>query len=202
MTGQSIDPAFLQELFKQDTLYLIPEEQTIEVAPQVVVPVINAPAPKMPTIPVTPKVESPAPVVAAAQEKENVVEKMAWYGEAVKGTYLLFAVGQDEFNQMPQHVFLSKVLAAVGLATNQVKFGNFLTDEIQNIKELARQQQAKQILLFGETLPVENLMKLEAYKMYKADETRFVRVDSLAQIENNTELKKKLWDVLQKIFLQ
>jgi DNA polymerase III psi subunit len=202
MTGHPIDPAFLQELFKQDTLYLIPEEQTIEVAPEVVVPVAEVPVPKMPTIPVTPKVETPAPVMAVAPEENAEAQEMAWYGEATKGTYLLFAVGQDEFSLMPQHQFLSKVLAAVGLETNQVKFGNFLTGNIQNIKELARQQQAKQILLFGETLPVENLLKLEAYKMYKADETRFVRVDSLAQIENNTELKKKLWDVLQKIFLQ
>ncbi|AMM52247.1 hypothetical protein TH61_15065 [Rufibacter sp. DG15C] len=201
MTGHPIDPAFLQELFKQDTLYLIPEEKTIEVAPQVVVPIAENPVAKTPSIPVMPKQEepvqqeSPAPPVSPSQE-------MDWYGDALKGTYLLFAVDQEEFSQMPRHQFLSKVLAAVGLATDQVKFGNFLTGNIQNIKELARQQQAKQILLFGETLPVENLMKLEAYKMYKADETRFVRVDSLAHIENNTDLKKKLWDVLQKIFLQ
>ncbi|QHL86409.1 hypothetical protein GU926_02695 [Nibribacter ruber] len=200
MTGQPLEPAFLQELFKQDTLYLVQEESTMEVAPQVVVDVPVAPttSQKAASTPAMPKVEpataAPAPVATPAE--------MAWFGEAVKGTYLLVAVSPEEFAQLPQHLFLSKVLAAVGLATNQVKFGNFLTENIQNIKNLAKEQQAKQILLFGETLPVENLLKLEAYKMYKAEETRFVRVDSLTQIETNTELKKKLWDVLQKIFLQ
>lgn len=127
---------------------------------------------------------------------------ITWLGEATKGTYLLFEVPANDFAQLPDHGFLKKVLAAVGLGTLEVKFGNLPSSKTFNIKQIAQAEKARHILIFGDDLPIENLTKLEPYRMYKLEETRFVRVDALPVIEKNQELKGKLWEVLQKIFLQ
>ncbi|MBA9077350.1 hypothetical protein [Rufibacter quisquiliarum] len=197
------DFSFLPSFYEQDTLYVVPEENAVQLVPgaapveaatvPVPPPAVAAEAP----VAVTPAPAAPAPVAAEKRE-----ERIEWLGEAVKGTYLLFQVPDQEFGQLPQHPFLQKVMAAVGLTTMQVQFGNLSTSVAHNVKQIALQVQARHILLFGDDLTVENLLKLEPYRMYRLEETRFVRVDSLANIEKSTELKKKLWDVLQKIFLQ
>ncbi|MFB9862035.1 hypothetical protein [Rufibacter immobilis] len=195
---------FLQQLFEQDTLYVIPEEfkaaapaapglsSAPEAQPAQVAAAATAVAPKITE-------QAPAPLAAPAPAERAPIE---WFGEAVKGTYLLFGVSEQEFKLAPQHVFLQKVLAAVGLTTQQVKFGNLSPAMVHDVKEIAQQQQAQHILLFGQGLPVANLSRLEFYRMYKFENTRFVLVDALEDIEKSVELKKKLWDVLQKIFLQ
>ena len=207
------DLAFLQNLYQQDTLYLVPEEnllasqplpQTAAIAEDKPVQKDNKPtleeseSETAPEITQKPTAETaPAPTAPPALAPDIV-----WLGEALQGTYLLFDVPEAEFGTLPQHQFLAKVLKAVGLAPLEVKFGNLSVSKTHNIKQIAQAVGARHILLFGDELPVENLVKLEPYRMYKLEETRFVRVDSLAAIEQSTDLKAKLWDVLQKIFLQ
>lgn len=208
MSASPADLPFLQSLYQQDTLYLVPEAQPLagQPVPATVATVELPPAQtaesqeSLGKIPETyVQIEEPAAVDTAPA---SVPDKIIWMGEAVKGTYLLFQVTDPIFRTLPEHAFLKKVLAAVGLASLDVKFGNLSEQKTHNVKEIARAQQARHILVFGAHLPIENLLKLEPYRMYKLDETRFVRVDSLSDIEQSTELKKKLWDVLQKIFLQ
>ncbi|MFC6999725.1 hypothetical protein [Rufibacter roseus] len=194
MSHTPADLPFLQHLYAQDTLYLIPEEQPLADSPVPSTAAVVAPEQQVQVSPVV-KEEIAAPAVAD-------VPAIEWLGEALKGTYLLFDVPKNVFPQLPNHPFLQKVLAAVGLASLEVKFGNLSNQLTHNVKVIAREQQARHILVFGEHLPIENLLKLEPYRMYKLDETRFVRIDSLSDIEQSNELKKKLWDVLQKIFLQ
>lgn len=206
MDTSASDLLFLQSLYQQDTLYLVPEKNIL--ADQ---PVPQTVSLTETTLPIANPVKSPD---TAMDVQENGPETgnnpseslerqdIAWMGEALKGTYLLFEVPVEEFNQLPQHIFLKKILAAVGLGTLEVKFGNLSTDKSHNIKQIAQAVQARHILVFGDTLPIENLLKLEPYRMYRLEETRFVRVDALSVIEQSTELKGKLWEVLQKIFLQ
>ncbi|WP_181306307.1 hypothetical protein [Rufibacter sp. XAAS-G3-1] len=210
MTSSASDLLFLQQLYGQDTLYVISEEQAngetvsfsgaAKVAPaipQVEKTETAAPAPD----PVSAKDEaSPAPAPIPAPQLP--AEEIRWLGEAVHGTHLLFEVPEAVFSQLPQHTFLQKVMAAVGLTTNQVKFGNMSPGLVHDVKQIAASNKAKHIILFGQGLPVANLSRMEFYRMYRFEESRFVLVDSLEDIEKSVELKKKLWDVLQKIFLQ
>ncbi|WP_192820911.1 hypothetical protein [Rufibacter sp. LB8] len=197
------DLAFLQSLYAQDTLYVIPEQQPTELVPGFPLP--SAPEPvapssqelTMPVSVVTTESEAPAPAVI---QKETV--PIAWLGEAVKGTYLLFDVPEDVFAELPQHLFLQKVMAAVGLTTGQIRFGNLSKSLVHDIKEIAATQNARQIILFGQDMPVANLDKMEFYRMYKFNETRFVLADALTDIEQDTALKTKLWEAMKKIFLQ
>ncbi len=161
-------------------------------AEPMVAPIAETKTPRLPEMPQ----KAPAPIVP------EPAPEIEWLGEAVKGTYLLFQVNGAVFQQLPQHAFLQKVLAAVGLATNQVKFGNLAPSLTHDVKQIAAKYQAKAILLFGQGLPVANLSKMEFYRMYRSENSRFVLVDSLEDIEKSVELKKKLWEVLQKIFLQ
>jgi hypothetical protein len=205
MDASHPDLPFLQELYGQDTLYFIPEPASHEA--------ISLPAAAMVT-PTMPKPTAPNVVVTEEAKVEPVEEKASvmpqpqqeepiqWLGEALKGTYLLFDVPADVFGQLPQHLFLQKVMAAVGLSTKQVQFGKLSTALVHDVKQIAARQQAQHIILFGQGLPVANLDKMEFYRMYRSGESRFVLVDSLADIEQSVDLKKKLWDVLQKIFLQ
>ncbi|WP_205500773.1 hypothetical protein [Rufibacter psychrotolerans] len=202
--------SFLQQLFEQDTLYVLPEEQGTPAAPAPVPAVAAAPVAEVnPTPPVTPApAEAKTPRLPEFPEKvvapvaKGPAPEITWWGEAVKGTYLLFEVPEPVFQQLPQHAFLQKVLAAVGLSTSQVKFGNLSRQVEHDVKQIAATQRASAILLFGQGLPVANLSRMEFYRMYRSGESRFVLVDSLEDIEKSVELKKKLWDVLQKIFLQ
>ncbi|ALJ00560.1 hypothetical protein [Rufibacter tibetensis] len=203
MSSSHPDFAFLQHLYGQDTLYVIPEPENVEPIP---VPVVSRATPSLPPVPVKAEIAPPLAEPIVPQEKPvpspAVVQEIRWLGEALKGTYLLFEVQEEVFKTLPQHAFLQKVLAAVGLSTNQVKFGNLSSDLVHDVKTIAAKNAAKHILLFGQGLPVANLSRMEFYRMYKFEESRFVLVDSLEDIEKSVELKKKLWDVLQKIFLQ
>ncbi|AKQ45503.1 hypothetical protein TH63_07355 [Rufibacter radiotolerans] len=208
MDASHPDIPFLQELYGQDTLYFIPEPISQEAVPLTGAAVV-------PSIPANPKAATPEmPSVPPIQPEASVVENstpvsttptkepIKWLGEAVKGTYLLFDVPEDVFQQLPQHLFLQKVMAAVGLTTRQIQFGKLSTALEHDVKQIAAKQQAQHIILFGQGLPVANLAKMEFYRMYRSGDSRFVLVDSLADIEKSVDLKKKLWDVLQKIFLQ
>ncbi|RNI30629.1 hypothetical protein [Rufibacter latericius] len=215
MTSSVNDLLFLQQLYGQDTLYVVPEEANTEaislpkaaqaVAAQTPV-ALEEPVPA----PVSISMETPEPL---AQETASVPaieipapaarrEEIKWLGEAERGTYLLFDVPEEVFGRLPQHAFLQKVMAAVGLTTSQIKFGNMSRELEHDVKQIAAQNKAKHIILFGQGLPVANLSRMEFYRMYRFEESRFVLVDSLEDIEKSVELKKKLWDVLQKIFLQ
>lgn len=204
MEPTPINAPFLQNFYQQDTLYVVPEEnplhhQPVPAGAAVVAHSINSEK-EIPN-------QSSKSEIEVANENVALTESalepdITWLGQATKGTYLLFEVPTDAFNQLPNHAFLKKVLAAVGLETLEVKFGNLSANKTHNIKQIALAQQARHILVFGDDVPIENLAKLEPYRMYKLDETRFVRVDALRSIEQSQELKGKLWEVLQKIFLQ
>ncbi|GGK68306.1 hypothetical protein ACD591_17015 [Rufibacter glacialis] len=217
MLPSTPDLPFLQQLFGQDTLYVIPEPAGLENLPltttakatpslpkpasgQVESPLEEPAVAKEPVIAVKEPLATPIPPVPAVAPQAPA-PNIRWQGEAVKGTYLLFEVPEPTFLSLPQHAFLQKVLAAVGLNTGQVQFGNLSRSIEHDVKTIAAQQQAKHILLFGQGLPVANLSRMEFYRMYKFEESRFVLVDALEDIEKSVELKKKLWDVLQKIFL-
>ncbi|MBC3541559.1 hypothetical protein ACFSC6_02485 [Rufibacter sediminis] len=213
MSSTANDLLFLQNLYGQDTLYVIPEPaneeaisftQAATVTPepvQVEVPLATT-APLLDKISVPEEVQpepAPAPISTPAAVAPTEIQ---WLGEAERGTYLLFEVADDVFRKLPQHQFLQKVMAAVGLTTAQIKFGNMSRELTHDVKQIAAQNAARHIILFGQGLPVANLSRMEFYRMYKFEESRFVLVDSLEDIEQSVELKKKLWEVLQKIFLQ
>ncbi|WP_210464887.1 hypothetical protein [Rufibacter roseolus] len=210
MSSSPADFIFLQQLYGQDTLYVIPEpasEEAISIPLASLASPVTAEAPVPESTPE--KVETPDPVPVTVQVIEEPVvapaapaEEIKWLGEAVHGTYLLFEVPESVFWQLPQHPFLQKVMTAVGLNTDQIKFGNMSPALEHDVKKIAAENVARHIILFGQGLPIANLSRMEFYRMYRLGESRFVLVDSLEDIEKSVELKKKLWDVLQKIFLQ
>ncbi|KAA3438177.1 hypothetical protein [Rufibacter hautae] len=208
MSSSPADFLFLQQLYGQDTLYVIPEPTSEEA---ITIPVnteaVHAPVPEPEPTPQQVETPAMAPVIAETREEPVAApavpaEEIKWLGEAVHGTYLLFEVPDGVFGQLPHHAFLQKVMAAVGLNTGQIKFGNMSPALVHDVKKIAAENKARHIILFGQGLPVANLSRMEFYRMYRFEESRFVLVDSLEDIEKSVELKKKLWDVLQKIFLQ
>lgn len=80
---------FLQHLYQQDTLYVVPEENRLANQPVPPSVAVVEPEPVLKSHDLKKEAEEVAP---AAQKGKAPEPDITWMGEATKGTYLLFEV--------------------------------------------------------------------------------------------------------------
>lgn len=84
--------------------------------------------------------------------------------------------------------FLFKIVSAVGITI----------DEIELLTGKSEEFSSKRIIFFGNTSLLCDKFSLNTYLV---DEKNVLICDSLKELEGNTELKRKLWEGLKKMFL-
>lgn len=153
------------------------------------VPKITKPVPVLPKIP---KSEVPA-----ASAKFNVI------GKNKKGVIVLVTLHDEEFQQLPNLVFLQKILGAIGLQPDDVAYLNNVSGAIARFEDMQREMQVNYIISFASRLDTELPHdKFTLYKPVIVGEVPVVFSQSLKILEQDIEHKKQLWNVLQHVFLK
>ena len=131
------------------------------------------------------------------------VKKYHLLGENKKGLVILVAMAEKEFQALPQHEFLSKVLASIKHTTNDVAFINLAPPEKLEIYDLSKETKVNYLLAFGPgLLDMDANSKVHLYKPASIGSIPLLIADVLTVIENDVNKKKQLWNGLQAVFLQ
>jgi hypothetical protein len=215
LTPEQLNAEFLRQ-FMPETLYLIDEDQ---------VPVVTAPAPApvatvIPAaqeIPVSEKpvaeeaIQAPAPLppsapVAAIPKLPKVEitplpKTFDVIGENRKGLIILVTLPDDAFKTLPQSLFLTKILAAIGFGPADVAFVNNVSGAIAKFEALRETTQTNYVISFASRLDTDlPHEKFTLYNPVPVDGVPIVFSQSLAVLDGDQEQKKLLWGALQRVF--
>ena len=131
------------------------------------------------------------------------VKKYNLLGENKKGLIIVVALPEKEFRALPQHEFLSKVLASIRHTPEDVAFINLASKEKLDTYKLSKETTVNQLLAFGPgLLDLDVNSKISLYKPASIGATPLLIADVLGDIENDVNKKKLLWNGLQTIFLR
>jgi DNA polymerase III psi subunit len=101
-----------------------------------------------------------------------------------------------------QSVFLIDILNACKLNMNDVAVVNLHQNKEVTHKKLATELEAKIVLLFGVSTEEINLpFTIPEFQVQSFNTQKYMRAPSLDILQNEIELKKKLWTSLKQIFL-
>ena len=108
----------------------------------------------------------------------------------------------DPGNEYNEHQpFLSGILKACKLSLNDIALVNHANTEHQDHKSICETLKPKIILLFGVTPEVIQLpFNMPEFQKQSYSNRIYLSAPSLKEIENNKELKQKLWSCLKQIF--
>jgi len=212
--------ALFQILYQNETLFqledrVLPALPVPEVAEQTEPPVpepaqVQAPVPTLPTtpaVPVQPPVAtSPAlpqtPAVTTPPVVNAPVTPQAHAFPALKHKVLVLT---DEPKQkdmlMSEALFLDNILKAVGHSLETSDVLNFSFMPGQDARTVLSGKKTNYFISFGVPLIKLNLdLLLVPYTPKNLEGIWFLLVDPLVVIEADRNLKKKLWQALQKMF--
>jgi len=131
------------------------------------------------------------------------VNKYNLLGENKKGLIIVVALPDNEFRALPQHDFLSKVLTSIRHTPDDVAFINLAPQEKLDTYRLSKETTVNQLLTFGPgLLDIDTNAKINLYKPASIGTTPLLIANVLADIENDVNKKKLLWNGLQAIFLK
>lgn len=175
------------------------EESTTVVVPDLLIPeplpvvLIIAPEP-LPQPPSRPVIPSTVPPVQ--QQRLPQQPRLPQLNHQV----LLLA---DEDLDPSNLLFLEKILKAVNLNIDGVDLLNLHGVQNVDFAELLRGKYINHFITFG--VPFERLhldIMMDRYAPVRFEGITFLMADSLPTIEADRNLKKRLWDALQRVFLQ
>ena len=197
MSRMHHSPAFYRLLFEQNTLYrlsIAPSEGTTErveeIAPSVAQPSVAQPGVAQP------HPAQPNSAVRASVQRTTFPELRF---------PIVVVVNQPEVRTLPpdEEAFLDKILQAVGLSLRQIELINIAPLSVQerDAREVVASQKITHLLLFGVSVIELHLdVLLMPYQPKKLGESQLLWVDSLASIQNDQLLKRKLWESLKRSF--
>ena len=173
-------PLDFYQLFFTENLYLVPDHE-----PE------NMPV--------------PLPVPAAEDINGDTVPAKTYriLGENRKGLLIVVSLPESEFAQLPQHDFLTKVLASIKHTPSDVGFVNLPPQEKLDIYQVSKETTLNTLLAFGPgLLDMSSDSKIHLYKPASIGKIPLLIADVLTTIENDVNKKKSLWVGLQNIFLK
>lgn len=206
--------ALFQILYQNETLFqledrVLPELPVAEVAEQPAPPVpepvtVQAPVPSLPATPAVPAtpLASPQAAVAPAAPVNAPVPMPGTAFPALKHKVLVLT---DEPKQqemlMSEALFLDNILKAVGHSLETSDVLNFSFMPGQDARTVLSGKKTNFFISFGVPLIKLNLdLLLVPYTPKNLEGIWFLLVDPLVVIEADRNLKKKLWQALQKMF--
>ncbi|GGH48072.1 hypothetical protein GCM10007423_49040 [Dyadobacter endophyticus] len=206
--------ALFQILYQNETLFqledrVLPELPVAEVAEQPAPPVpepvtVQAPVPSLPATPAVPAtpLASPQATVAPAAPVNAPAPMPGTEFPALKHKVLVLT---DEPKQqemlMSEALFLDNILKAVGHSLETSDVLNFSFMPGQDARTVLSGKKTNFFISFGVPLIKLNLdLLLVPYTPKNLEGIWFLLVDPLVVIEADRNLKKKLWQALQKMF--
>ncbi|MGN7889345.1 hypothetical protein [Dyadobacter sp. 22481] len=206
--------ALFQILYQNETLFqledrVLPELPVAEVAEQPAPPVpepvtVQAPVPSLPATPAVPAtpLASPQAAVAPAAPVNAPAPMPGTEFPALKHKVLVLT---DEPKQqemlMSEALFLDNILKAVGHSLETSDVLNFSFMPGQDARTVLSGKKTNFFISFGVPLIKLNLdLLLVPYTPKNLEGIWFLLVDPLVVIEADRNLKKKLWQALQKMF--
>lgn len=206
--------ALFQILYQNETLFqledrVLPELPVAEVAEQPAPPVpepvtVQAPVPSLPATPAVPAtpLASPQAAVAPAAPVNAPAPMPGTEFPALKHKVLVLT---DEPKQqemlMSEALFLDNILKAVGHSLETSDVLNFSFMPGQDARTVLSDKKTNFFISFGVPLIKLNLdLLLVPYTPKNLEGIWFLLVDPLVVIEADRNLKKKLWQALQKMF--
>lgn len=205
--------ALFQILYQNETLFQL-EDRVLPVrpalveeqpAPPVPEPVtVQAPAPALPATPAVPVQPAlpPTPAIIAPPTVTGPAPAPAAAFPALKHKVLVLT---DEPKQqdmlMSEAIFLDNILKAVGHSLETSDVLNFSFMPGQDARTVLSGKKTNFFISFGVPLIKLNLdLLLVPYTPKNLEGIWFLLVDPLVVVEADRNLKKKLWQALQKMF--
>lgn len=180
--AEQYDLAFYQHLFNE-SLFLVLEQ-----------PAAAAPLPA--SLPMNIQ-----PVSPPISGDTKPTKKFRVVGKNQKGLSLLFSLPEADFNVLPQNEFLTKILAAIQHAPDDVVYVNIQPNYALNIFDLKKEITVQHVVAFGKNLiDLAPGFNLNLYTPAVISDLPFLQAEPLATIENDVNRKKSLWNGLQVIF--
>jgi hypothetical protein len=180
--------AFYQTFYQHDTLFKVNEENAATIAES------------------TPKISPPLEVVEVKKEipvpTSQVAQSPIGAFPLLKHRMLILI---DEAKQEKliesEAVFLDKILSAVGHSLAEADVLNIRSMASTDARTVLAGKLTNHFITFGVPLIKLQLdLLLPPYTPKKVEGVWFLLVDSLAVIEGDRELKKRLWTALQQMF--
>ncbi|PMD94675.1 hypothetical protein BWI97_16035 [Siphonobacter sp. BAB-5405] len=207
MMNSSPDPVFLQQLFFDEQLFLIPSEyvparpvaEPLQAVPQTAVPVaavpVEAPQP-------TPEVQEPAlppptPVVVPPTEKPAPVQTPEPAPLRFQHQLLVLTDNPSEKDLD----LLQNILKSVGLSLETIDLLDVSQTLLSQYQSLLSSKAVHHVLSFGVPLKKMGIQVfLMPYQIRPVEEINFVMVDHLKDLHEDKAKKKALWTVLKQLF--
>ena len=198
--------ALFQILYQHETLFHLPADRTVATAPAttaaepepaekvVVTEAIKpAPAEPKPALPASPVIARPAPTPPAPAPLDF---------PGLKHRILILIDEQKQENMIASEaLFLDNILKAVGHSTDHADILNFSFLPGQDARQVFSEKRTNFFITFGVPLIKLHLdLLLTPYTPKNIEGIWFLLADPLVVIEENRDLKKKLWQALKQMF--
>ena len=135
------------------------------------------------------------------QVKEEIVEEIQLPPIPVKGNFSKGILILHEESELSPEVMdmLVKMVNACGHSMTEI--GLVKAEDLENRSmDDFNALNAHTVLKFGRVKHLINSIPAPTYEVYTEEETEYLFADSLTAISEDKELKKKLWQALQKLF--
>jgi len=197
----SLSAAFYQVFYQNEQLFQVEEEFKTEEKTETVVQDLSLPKPQPEP---RPEIAIPVKQVPAASLPPTpaIPVKPAESFPALKHKILIL-IDEPKRKEMvaSEAIFLDNILKAVGNSVENSDILNFSFLPGQDAGKVLTEKRTNYFLTFGVPLIKLNLdLLLVPYAPKNIDGIWFLLTDPLAVIEADRNLKKKLWQALQKMF--
>lgn len=151
--------------------------------------------------PVPPANAIPAIPKLSEAEREVAAKNFELIGENRKGLVVLVTLPPTDFQQLPQSVFLRKILAAIGFGPEDVAFVNNVSGSITQFEQLRDTTSTRYILSFASRLGTDYPHeKFTLYNPVHVDGVPVVFSQALAKLDGDQNEKASLWEALKLMF--
>jgi len=205
---------FFKILYQNETLFRVdaPFVQEVLVEKEEKEPEVTAPKPI--AAPITPVVATPSPAIPTPQPPVKPVAQTpvapnvpvpaapaATFPALQHSILILTDVPGQKNITGPEAVFLDNILKAVGHSVEKADILNYSFLKGPDARKLLSEKQTNFFITFGVPLIKLHLdLLLMPYTPKLIEGVWFLLTDPLAVIEADRNLKKKLWQALQKMF--
>lgn len=125
-----------------------------------------------------------------------------FFGGNKQHIILLVNIPEVTFVSDEQLTFLSGILTACKLTLEDVGLVNLASYPELTYKKISETFSPRITILFGvEPGTIQLPFAMPGFQRQSFNNQVYLAVPSLTELENNKDLKRKLWDVLQQIFL-
>jgi hypothetical protein len=203
--------ALFQILYQNETLFqladrVLPELPAIEATEQTAPPVpeavsVQGPVPSLPATPAVPVPPPALPQAPAAAPPASAPTPVPAFPSLQHKVLVLTDESKQQEMLMSEALFLDNILKAVGHSLETSDVLNFSFMPGQDARTVLSGKKTNFFISFGVPLIKLNLdLLLAPYTPKNLEGIWFLLVDPLVVIEADRNLKKKLWQALQKMF--